>query len=62
MKRLITYPASLLILIAMQGIIFLGLSFKFDQYDVVAWISQITSIVLTLGLAELWARDWEDKY
>lgn len=59
MKRIIIYPAVFMILIAVEAFFTWGMAFDFNTYTLMAWVFQILLVLMCLGLAELWVRDWE---
>jgi hypothetical protein len=55
MKNFIHYvfsvSLSLLILMFLEGIVTMGMAFKFELYTIVGWIAQIMGIIFTVSLA-----------
>jgi hypothetical protein len=54
MRRLLYYPAVFLVLICLEAILFLGQSFNFNNYGIVAWIAQTCAVLFAIGIAEEW--------
>lgn len=55
MKNIVQYvlsvSLSLAILIAIEGLFTMGQAFKFEQYNIVAWMFQALIIIFTISLA-----------
>ena len=55
MKNIVQYvlsvSLSLVILIAIEGLFTMGQAFKFEQYNIVAWMFQALIIIFTISLA-----------
>jgi hypothetical protein len=59
MKKVINFlgrlAVCLLVLIFVQGLVFFGLTFEFERYNIVGWIAQGCAIIICIWAA---SEDW----
>jgi hypothetical protein len=51
-NRILYYSGALLLLILTEGIMTLGYAFKFEEYNIFAWVIQSIVLIFTFASAE----------